>query len=225
MLRTMGELDVLRKMNFQIVQLSFVGLVALALLFVPAFHSTGTVLAQDQSVIEPSGEQPTLDQIAYALNFRADDMSASYNIINHLACTKLDATDLGGKTFRAGVYCLSSAQLAGELVLDAQGDAGSTFIFRVAGALTTKGGSTITLANDAMAANVHFVADTAIVGGGTNFKPTLREAFWQTTRSISKMAQPSKVMYLPPSAKLLPRRKVLTASEQAPWRFVRLRPV
>ncbi len=106
------------KKNFQIVQLAFIGLLALALLLAPAFNSTGTVLAQDNNTIAPQGEQATLEQIGFALN-QAKDMSQSYNFINQLDCTKVDSADLSGKTFRPGVYCLASAELAGTMVLDA----------------------------------------------------------------------------------------------------------
>ena len=81
--------------------------------------------------------------------------------------------NLGGKTLGAGVYCLSSARLAGELTFDGAGDAASVFIVRVKGGLTSDANSRIALANNAQAANIHFVADSVELGANTEFRGNL----------------------------------------------------
>jgi len=57
------------------------------------------------------------------------DFSHSFGALNGLPCTEVADTDLGGKTFGPGVYCLGSAQLAGEMVLDGQENPNAIFIF------------------------------------------------------------------------------------------------
>ena len=82
-----------------------------------------------------------------------------------LPCSEVEDTNLGGKSFAPGVYCLSSADLRGNVVLDAANDNAGVFIFRIAGSLNaTKGG--VSLVNGALGGNVFFVAgDSAVVGG------------------------------------------------------------
>jgi hypothetical protein len=41
------------------------------------------------------------------------DFGNAFSAINQLPCTEISDTDLGGKTYGPGVYCMSSAQLAG----------------------------------------------------------------------------------------------------------------
>jgi len=57
------------------------------------------------------------------------DFSDSFSAINQLPCTEAADADLGGRTFGPGVYCLASAQLAGEMVLDGQENPNAIFIF------------------------------------------------------------------------------------------------
>jgi hypothetical protein len=81
---------------------------------------------------------------------------------------------LSGKSFKAGVYCLSSAQLAGQMVLDGDNDASSIFIFKIAGSLNTKNGSSVELTNNAQASNIFFVTgDGATVREGTNLRGSI----------------------------------------------------
>ncbi len=102
------------------------------------------------------------------------DLSNSFSAFNQLPCTPVDDANLSDKTFAPGVYCLSSAVLTSRLVLDAQNNESGSFIFRVAGGLTTKSGSSIALANGAVANNVFFISDdSAIVAEGTDFKGSI----------------------------------------------------
>lgn len=98
-------------------------------------------------------------------------LSDSFSAINQLECTQLADTDLTGKTFGPGVYCMESARLAGQLVLDGQGNTNGNFIFRVKGNLDAEKGSIVSVIGDAIANNVYFVADdSAAIGEGANFK-------------------------------------------------------
>ncbi len=102
------------------------------------------------------------------------DAGDSFAIINQLPCTDVSDKNLGGRTFGPGVYCLSSASLVGEMVLDGQGDNSSTFIFRIAGSLNTEKGSSVALTNGAQSADVFFVAGDAVtVGEDSSLKGNL----------------------------------------------------
>ncbi len=102
------------------------------------------------------------------------DASDSFAIINQLPCTEVSDKNLGGRTFGPGIYCLSSASLAGEMILDGQNDNSSTFIFRIAGSLNTEKGSSVSLVNGAQSADVFFVAGDAVeVGESSSFKGNL----------------------------------------------------
>src|SRR5204862_6208358 len=60
----------------------------------------------------------------------------------------LTGQDLGGKSLTPGVYCFStSAQLTGALTLNAQGNAGATFVFKTGSTLTTASGSRVDVIN------------------------------------------------------------------------------
>ncbi|MGE0657237.1 MAG: ice-binding family protein, partial [Pyrinomonadaceae bacterium] len=75
--------------------------------------------------------------------------------MRQLPCTELKSGALAGRTFKPGVYCVNSAELDGEMVIDGQGSAAGTFIFRVAGTLNAKSGSSIRVENGAQGSNVY----------------------------------------------------------------------
>ncbi len=102
------------------------------------------------------------------------DFSHSFGALNGLPCTEVADTELGGKTFGPGVYCLGSAQLAGEMVLDGQDNPNAIFIFRVKGELRSEKGSAISLMGDAQAHSIFFVADdSVVVGEGSSIKGSI----------------------------------------------------
>ncbi|MEJ7861181.1 MAG: ice-binding family protein, partial [Pyrinomonadaceae bacterium] len=102
------------------------------------------------------------------------NFSDSFSAINQLPCTEVADTNLGGRTFTPGVFCLSSADLAGQLILNADNNANGVFIFRLAGSLTAQSGSDMLLMNEAKAHNVFFLAnDSATVGEGSNFRGSI----------------------------------------------------
>jgi len=98
----------------------------------------------------------------------------SINKINQLPCEQISETDLSGKSFSPGVYCLPSADLAGVMTVSGSGDSNSVFVFRVSGTMTTRDGSTIALADGAKATNVYFVAGGDVnVGSGNDINANL----------------------------------------------------
>jgi hypothetical protein len=102
------------------------------------------------------------------------DLSDSFSILRNLPATVVADSNLSGKTFKAGVYSLASARLDGDMVLDADNDPNSIFVFKVSSALSTGRGSRVVLANGAYAANVFFVVeDTATVSEGTDFNGSI----------------------------------------------------
>jgi hypothetical protein len=100
------------------------------------------------------------------------DVTAAYNDLAGRACDQdLSGSDLGGLTLVEGVYCFSdSAQLTGQLTLDAEGNADAVFIFQIGSTLTTDTGSSILIANSGSACNLFWqVGSSATLGTSTSF--------------------------------------------------------
>jgi len=101
-----------------------------------------------------------------------DDVTTAYNALAAAPCTAdLTGQDLGGMTLTEGVYCFSSsAQLTGELTLDAQGNAAAVFIFQIGTTLTTASNSSVLVTNGGGDCNVFWqVGSSATIGTGTTF--------------------------------------------------------
>lgn len=104
------------------------------------------------------------------------DLTALYNSLAGMACnTDLSGQDLGGMTLTPGVYCFStSAQLTGTLTLDAQGNSGALFIFKIGSTLTTASASSVLLINGASSCNVFWqVGSSATLGTGTALRGSI----------------------------------------------------
>ncbi|HEV7516020.1 MAG TPA: ice-binding family protein [Thermoanaerobaculia bacterium] len=100
------------------------------------------------------------------------DLTAAYNTAAATPCTAdLTGQDLGGLTLTPGVYCFnSSAQLTGTLTLNAQGNAGAVFLFKIGSTLTTASNSSVLLINGGSSCNVTWqVGSSATLGTGTAF--------------------------------------------------------
>ena len=98
--------------------------------------------------------------------------TAAYNDLASRECnTDLSGHNLGGRTLTAGVYCFSSsAQLTGELVLDAEGNRSAIFVFKIGSTLTTGSGSSVRMLNGGSQCNVFWqVGSSATLGTGTAF--------------------------------------------------------
>jgi hypothetical protein len=87
----------------------------------------------------------------------------------------LTGIDLGGLKLTAGAYGFStSAQLTGQLTLDAQGDPSAQFVFVIGSTLTTASASSVLLVNGASPCNVHWkIGSSATLGSTTAFAGNL----------------------------------------------------
>ena len=105
------------------------------------------------------------------------DAALAYDFLAGMAslpANNLSDTDLGGVTLAPGVYKFNtSAQLTGDLTLDAQGDSGALFVIQIGTTLTTSSNSSVTVINggaDYDEANVFWqVGSSATLGSGTDF--------------------------------------------------------
>jgi hypothetical protein len=100
------------------------------------------------------------------------DANGAYIELADQACNvDLTSQDLGGMTLTPGVYCFdTSAQLTGDLVLDALGDPLAVWVFQMGSTLTTAANSSVTVINGGQAVNVFWqVGSSATLGTGTQF--------------------------------------------------------
>lgn len=100
------------------------------------------------------------------------DVTAAYGTLAGEACgVDLTGKDLGGLTLTPGVYCFSSsAQLTGDLVLDAGGKADAVFIFKTVSTLTTASNASVHVINGGGDCGVFWqIGSSATLGTGTTF--------------------------------------------------------
>ena len=100
------------------------------------------------------------------------DVALAYNSSAGQPCnTHLAGQELGGKTLTPDVYCLSSlAQLTGQLVLDAQGNAAAVWIIQIPGGLSTASNSSVVVTNGGGVCNVFWiVGESATIGASSSF--------------------------------------------------------
>ncbi|GGO58589.1 hypothetical protein GCM10012287_57080 [Streptomyces daqingensis] len=112
---------------------------------------------------------------AHAAQAQAD-LTTAYNNAAGQACDDdLTGQDLGGLTLVPGVYCFdSSAQLTGDLTLDAEGDPNAVWVFQIGSTLTTASSSNVNLINGASPCNVFWqVGSSATLGTDTDFVGTI----------------------------------------------------
>ncbi len=124
-------------------------------------------------IVNPPGATHAGD--ANALQAQSD-VTIAYNNLAGQPCTSdLTGQDLGGLTLTPGVYCFSSsAQLTGTLTLDAQGNAGAVFIFKIGSTLTTASNSSVRVINSGSACNVYWqIGSSATLGTNTAFAGNL----------------------------------------------------
>ena len=102
-----------------------------------------------------------------------NDVTTAYNVAAGQAPTAdLTGQDLGGLTLTAGAYHYSSsAQLTGQLTLDAAGNPNAQFVFEIGTTLTTASASSVLLINGASPCNVYWqVGSSATLGTTTAFQ-------------------------------------------------------
>jgi type VI secretion system secreted protein VgrG len=99
------------------------------------------------------------------------DATTAYTALNQPCNINLTGTDLGGMTLTPGVYCFnSSAQLTGDLVLDALGNPLAVWVFKIGSTLTTASTSSVVVINGGQAVRVFWrVGSSATLGTYTRF--------------------------------------------------------
>jgi hypothetical protein len=103
------------------------------------------------------------------------DLTTAYNVAAGQPIppgNELTGVDLGGLTLSPGAYGYStSAQLTGQLTLDAHGDPNAQFVFVIGSTLTTASASSVVLTDGASPCNVFWkVGSSATLGSGTAFE-------------------------------------------------------
>jgi Ice-binding-like len=116
----------------------------------------------------------THDNDAVAAQAQAD-LTTAYNVAAEQPIAPgndLTGVDLGGLTLSPGAYGYStSAQLTGQLTLDAHGDPNAQFVFVIGSTLTTASASSVILTNGASPCNVFWkIGSSATFGSGTAFE-------------------------------------------------------
>ncbi len=120
-------------------------------------------------VVVPPGAIHAGDAVAQQAQ---SDVTTAYNSLAGMACnTDLTGQDLGGLTLTPGVYCFaSSAQLTGNLTLDAQGNNQAVFVFQIGSSLTTATNASVSVINGGQDCNVSWqVGSSATLGTATSF--------------------------------------------------------
>ncbi len=103
------------------------------------------------------------------------DLTTAYNVAAGQPIppgNELTGVDLGGLTLSPGAYGYSSsAQLTGQLTLDAHGDPSAQFVFVIGSTLTTASASSVVLTDGASPCNVFWkIGSSATLGTGTAFE-------------------------------------------------------
>jgi subtilisin family serine protease len=132
--------------------------------------SPGTAVTGFLPGLVVSGTMHSADVAASAAQ---DAVTTAYNSLIDQVCTRdMTGQDLGGQTLTAGVYCFSSsAQLTGNLTLNAQGNANAVFIFKMGSTLTTASASSVVMSNGGSPGNVFWqVGSSATLGTTTSFQ-------------------------------------------------------
>ena len=106
------------------------------------------------------------------------DLTTAYNVAAGQPVppgNELTGVDLGGLTLGPGAYGYStSAQLTGQLTLDAHGDPNAQFVFVIGTTLTTATASSVILTDGASPCNVYWkVGSSATLGTGTAFEGSI----------------------------------------------------
>lgn len=134
--------------------------------------SPGTALSGFGSPAVVNGATHNNDGVASQAQL---DLATAYDVAAAqpvLPADDLTGTNLGNRTLTAGAYRYSSsAQLAGALTLDAEGDPDAQFVFQIGSTLTTASASSVVLINGASPCNVYWqIGSSATLGTTTAFQ-------------------------------------------------------
>ena len=113
---------------------------------------------------------------AATLQAKADLLSAYTELFNTTATDTTHTPAFGlGEILLPGVYSIAAAgSLAGELILNAQGNSNAVFIFKFGGAFNTGAVSAVRLINGAQASNVFWIAEGEIaMAAATSMQGTM----------------------------------------------------
>ncbi|MEJ7786684.1 MAG: ice-binding family protein, partial [Solirubrobacteraceae bacterium] len=131
--------------------------------------SPGTALVGFGSPAVVNGATHANDAVAQGAQ---SDLTTAYDVAAAQPVTAdLTGQDLGGLSLMAGNYRYdSSAQLTGQVTLDAAGDPNAQFVFMIGTTLTTASASSVRLINGASPCNVFWqVGSSATLGTTTEF--------------------------------------------------------
>jgi Ice-binding-like len=118
-------------------------------------------------------------------------VSNTFSTVSALSCSAdLSGQDLGGKTLIPGVYCFSSsAQLTGNLTLNAQGNPNATFVFKIGSSLTVASGSSMSQVNGGSTCNVLWnVGSSATLGVGSSTIGTINAVSSVTLNTAASLS-------------------------------------
>ncbi len=93
------------------------------------------------------------------------DLQTAFNQLSSIVATNSTHAPAFGndEVLSAGVYLIGGAgSIAGNLILDGEGDSSAVFIFKFGGAFTTGASSKVVLTNSASACNIYWLAEGAI---------------------------------------------------------------
>lgn len=131
--------------------------------------SPGTALVGFGSPAVVNGATHANDAVAQGAQ---SDLTAAYDVAAAQPVTsELTGQDLGGLSLMSGNYrYASSAQLTGQVTLDAAGNPDAQFVFMIGSTLTTASASSVRLINGASPCNVFWqVGSSATLGTTTAF--------------------------------------------------------
>jgi hypothetical protein len=139
---------------------------------IPPSQINGTIHINDSAVIQAQADLLAAYNEAIALSTNSQTLPGN----------------MGGLTFTPGLYTNSTSVLisGGNVTLDAQGDAGATFVFKMGSTLTTAPGTQVILIGGAKATNVFWqVGSSATLDTTTMFKGNILAAITITANTGS----------------------------------------